>query len=1258
MGRAGRLRYRHLRRTILAVSVALAVVVLLVHSLWRALESEAVCAFTARKLEHLAMTAADVDLEIGDLGWTLIPPRMVLSEVRLEGGGIRAEVDSAVVEPGGFFVARPTIVLDTIEARGIRIVLSKAPEVNVASGGSPVRVIVRHLDLKDISIEGVGLSGGIGLVVDGGEVSWLQEGGVTQGVASIEKAALTVPGVAPLTLGIDATFRRRGRRLEVSTIRLGGDALNIEGGFTWTGEAMKGRLQARFGSHELDRIIKTKGLLEGSLAIEADFDTSKEVMAKARLTSDRVVVGGFPLEDLKASIEVGPGGLDGRIHKARFFGGLFKGRYRLGRMGIPFPHEVEARCNGLDLAALLEKLGIPSAGLSSTADITAGVSWNSNHFPEGQGEATVVLQKAEGPLPVEGKLSLSLSPSGLLQFLADDLAIGSSRVHLEGPLVVGSWAPEWGIHVEPAQLAEILPAVNQWVGATVFPAGMVGHGKIDVGLSGPWKQLTVGVRMDVEDVGFAPMMLDRLVLDASIGGGECRFGSGRYRLGGGGGQVMGAIRWAPDPDEDALDLQIDGRRLPLDVVSSWINLPSGIVSGEAAFTGGLRGNFDDSRGSWALALTDVDVSGTRVGSGSGTVNLGEGAFTVSGLTFDRGLEGQVRWDVEQQNLAGRLGWKEMPLESLPLGLGRLFGRVFDWRVAFDWPLIETFPTGEIEVSGEDIHLSASLDQAGLQASATLEGIASCEIETAFDDATTSWSGTGELDIKAVDVLAGRLAPDIEPPLSGSIRVPLRIWGKEAQVLGLEGVVEESRLQLGDKRAEILDHQGFRWDVSGFRMGGMEIGIGGDQVFIRGGIDSGGQLSGNVSGVFDAQLLRVFLPGWEPAGRATGTIEVLGQIDAPRLEGIAKIERGSFRLPGTRTVVGDVDGSLFLTAGEVALEDLSFKFMRGRGRGRGRIQVDGGEANIRLDGTIEGLDFPLFSGFVPRIEGQWALEGPVDNLELSGDLVVTRGEVRRQDDIASLLLDWFGTAGPPAQDGLRLDLHVIADETLVSRSPFVRLQGSADLNITGTDARPGLVGNVEFMEGGEFTLQGIRYELERGRISFSDPARIDPMLDFQARASIREYEVWLSLTGTVDRLIPTVSSDPPLNPTEIYSLMALGKVGQGEPGGAVGLSLASTLLTRRMNEVLGSREQWMLPVDQIRVDPFIESTTGDPSARVTVVKQLSPSVTVTLQSNLSGNREEIISVRWYLGSGLFIEGSRDSRNSDGSYGLDFKMRRRY
>ena len=150
-------------------------------------------------------------------------------------------------------------------------------------------------------------------------------------------------------------------------------------------------------------------------------------------------------------------------------------------------------------------------------------------------------------------------------------------------------------------------------------------------------------------------------------------------------------------------------------------------------------------------------------------------------------------------------------------------------------------------------------------------------------------------------------------------------------------------------------------------------------------------------------------------------------------------------------------------------------------------------------------------------------------------------------------------------------------------------------------------------------------------------------------------MWLRLNGTLDRLVPSVSSDPPLNEAEIYSLMAMGQVGEGRAGGALGLSLASSMLTRELNRTLGGRDSWLTPIDQVRVDPFIESTTGNPAARVTVVKQLSPSVTVTLQSNLSGETDEVISLRWYLGSGFFVEGTRDA---DSSVGLDLKLRRRY
>ena len=62
-----------------------------------------------------------------------------------------------------------------------------------------------------------------------------------------------------------------------------------------------------------------------------------------------------------------------------------------------------------------------------------------------------------------------------------------------------------------------------------------------------------------------------------------------------------------------------------------------------------------------------------------------------------------------------------------------------------------------------------------------------------------------------------------------------------------------------------------------------------------------------------------------------------------------------------------------------------------------------------------------------------------------------------------------------------------------------------------------------------------------------------------------------------------------------------------------------------------------------------------SARLSLVKQLSPTWTFILQSNLSGQRDEVVVSRWYLAPGVFVEASRDL---DGSYGCDIKLRRPY
>jgi autotransporter translocation and assembly factor TamB len=407
---------------------------------------------------------------------------------------------------------------------------------------------------------------------------------------------------------------------------------------------------------------------------------------------------------------------------------------------------------------------------------------------------------------------------------------------------------------------------------------------------------------------------------------------------------------------------------------------------------------------------------------------------------------------------------------------------------------------------------------------------------------------------------------------------------------------------------------------------------------------------------DTLLLRYLLPEWEPAGRATGIVEMLGTVDTPLFEGIAEIQKGSFRLPGTRTILSQVEGVVVLSSGEIQLEGMSFRIMGGRGRCSGVVRQNDDTLFMSLDGTADGVRFDVLPDLEARLSGTWHLAGPTTGLNLSGDLTVDRMSLTTKDDPAALLITWLGSTGrSPGEGGINLNLHVESEETINLHNPFVRLTGSASLDVTGTSNRPGLVGQVEVLEGGEVTILGNRYEIERGSLNFANPQQIDPFVDVQASTWAQEYQITVNLSGTLDRFVSTAVSTPPLSAPDIYSLLGVGYRSDALGTSAVGLGLASSILSSELTSVLSKRAQLVLPVDQVRVDPFAADSTGNPTARLSVIKQLTPAWTVILQTTLSGEREQIVVSRWYLAPGLFLEAGQ---HEDGSLSLDLKLRRPY
>jgi autotransporter translocation and assembly factor TamB len=1176
----------------------------------------------------LVETAAGygAELEIGDLHWGLLPPGLRLSQVRFKGAGIDAEIDALQVDLGRVWLTERTIELGRVAANGVRLSLTGLPRSS-GNGQGQVKVRVRQFSLEDLEFEGVDLPGRMALDLQSVRSSWSTEDDESRGFTEVASARLEIGRMEPVDFSLLARFVLDDNGVDLSNYRLESVGFELQGRGRIAGGGARFEINGPVDIGWLDRFLRTRGLLDGAVDVAAVIDTRARALIEADVSASHLVVSGFSLDDVEGRLALVNGSLRGTLTRAGFFGGT---------------------------QGFLDHLRIESAGLASNVNLRADGRWNGRSFPTGNGDADLMLHGSTPGLPVSGALDVALTGEGFLLFDAEDLAIGQSNARWQGALTLGTWRPSWSIAADPADFAEIGPMVNSWVGATVLPDGLAGTGQIQVDLSGPFSELTVNARINAEPLILDPIRFDRLVAETTIGGSMLRVGSARFQVADGFGEVEGGMAWGTEAGNDQIDLELRGRRIPLEAVASWIGLEQWVDSGTVSFTGALDGPVASPTGSWRLSIDDPILAGLDLGTTSTTIDLEGGRFSCADLSCDHGLEGNLFWNVHDAEIGGTLTWSQMQLAPLGEEIQRLAGDTADISLEFRVPFGER-PTTVLRAQSEFAQLDIRGEPDTVEVAATIQGALEVRADLDRDD-DGGLSGDGTLKVTSANELLALLAPEAGVPLSGTAGASFTMNWKDEPLPRLEGRLESIDLELEKQAVELLQPARFSLSRNGFIVPGLHLSARDDDLFVRWEIDPEGQLRGNVSGTMDTLLLRFLLPDWEPAGRASGIVELLGTIDEPLFEGIAEIHKGSFRLPGTRTILSQVEGTVFLSSGEVQLEGMDFRFMGGRGRAGGRIREQDDTIVLALDGTASGVRFDVLANLDARLSGNWRLIGPIDDLLLSGDITVDRMSLTTKEDVASILLGWLDSGGGgSASGGLNLALRVDAEETIELRNPFVRLTGSAALEVTGTSNSPGLIGQVEVLEGGEATVLGNRYEIERGSLNFSNPSAIEPFIDLQAATWIQEYQISVQIAGTTDHFVTTAVSTPPLSSPDIYSLLGVGYTGRGYGSGAVGLGLASTILSSQLTSVLNRRGQLALPVDQVRVDPFAADSTGNPTARLSLIKQITPSWTVILQTTLSGEREQVVISRWYLAPGLFLEAGQ---HEDRSLSLDLKMRRPY
>jgi translocation and assembly module TamB len=209
----------------------------------------------------------------------------------------------------------------------------------------------------------------------------------------------------------------------------------------------------------------------------------------------------------------------------------------------------------------------------------------------------------------------------------------------------------------------------------------------------------------------------------------------------------------------------------------------------------------------------------------------------------------------------------------------------------------------------------------------------------------------------------------------------------------------------------------------------------------------------------------------------------------------------------------------------------------------------------------------------------------------------------------------------------------------------------------------LFGRVELDPGGRLIYADNEYEVERGLLTFNNAYRIDPVIDLVARTEVRNYDINLSLSGTLERFNTQFSSEEGLADLEILALLATGQELPGEgrlraPGERTESDVrASALLAGQAASLVSSRVNTLFGFDRFRIDPQPNPSGGAIGGiRLTVGKRISRDLFVTYTTNPSSSEEYVVRVEWQLSDRVLLVLTRDGKED--TFALDAEWETRF
>ncbi len=943
--------------------------------------------------------------------------------------------------------------------------------------------------------------------------------------------------------------------------------------------------------------------------------------------------------------------------------------------------------------AQLRQLGNPlqqgqqAVRLASVATVDAGARWE-NEFADAEYHVKAMLQSAGGrslrpqDIRADGVMDFTYEPARSRLLFADSyLNAGQTHLRLSGEM---SKRSALSVDVKTEDLHGLVlmasniqptkalqePIVRNLRGATEF-SGHVTGAPSDPQIVG---RLT-GRQLVVDETQWSSLQTD-LSLNPSALKLENLVLTGTQ------GQIRANVqlpltRWALERDE-ALSVQAKIQTIPVATIQQAASTTypvKGVLSGEVHITG----SFDQPVGSGYVDLTQAVVYSEPLSQVHADFNAKGKSLALKGNA--RGAAGsltaKLSYDTQshEYDFQGKTDNIDLAqintLQAKTQDIsGKVTASVSGKGTLEDLRLNADIESADLNIRGEDFkQLSLRFNVAGHKGD--------LELKSRVEDADVSAKGHVEMagnyssDI-TVDTGVVSIAPILQKYVSkyaskasavkGQLQLHAHLSGPLKQLDQMQGQADVMNVHLTPaKNVELsspspmhLEYRGGILEIkdAALKGNGTDLSVDGS-IPLRG----GGAFNAKAQGSLDLKSLESLVEGGTASGQIKLQLQARGTLRAPQMDGTVEFANAAYISDSMPVGIESMNGTISINDRRVEVEHLTGL------AGGGKLTIGGG-GDI---GATPAYAFTLLAqstrvrqnGTRAVVDANLALNGGKDKSTLTGQVVVHKLAFNQSSDLAEIAAAFSGddtVAEPsPTLEKIKLNVSVQSDDQLALASSQLSIAGTANLNVTGSMARPVILGRISLSSGEVFFL-GKRFEIQNGTILFANAARTNPVLNLTMNTTVEQYNITINLTGTLDKLRTTYTSDPTLPSADIINLLAFGQTTTEAASNATApasLSAESAVANAVGSQVAGQLQK-VTGISQLTIDPMAGNN-QNPGAQVAIQQRVAGNLLVTFSTDVTNAQSQAVQLKYQWKPNIIISILRDE---NGGYGLDVRYHKTF